>query len=161
MKSAVEVLPANPQQAQALARIVADAEFLQRYSNALGTPDEYIGRALQSGTLLTALVDGEEAGLVWFVTQGTFGRGGYIRLLAVRSDRRRSGVGRALMSAAESQIFQVSEHAFLLTSDFNASAQRFYESLGYMSVGRIPGYVVPDVDELIYWKGRPASSPPL
>ncbi len=46
----------------------------------------------------------------------------------------------------------MSAHAFLLVSDFNEDAQRFYEREGYLRVGPLPGLVLPDVAELLYWK---------
>lgn len=151
----MEVVPAVPEHAEALADVIASAEFLQRYHDALGTPERYVERAFSHGTLLAAVREGVVQGLVWCTPEGTFGRGGYIRLLAVHPRARRSGVGRLLMASAEEVIFQRSGHAFLLTSDFNVPAQRFYEAIGYTRVGAIPGYVVPEITELIYWKRRP------
>lgn len=40
----------------------------------------------------------------------------------------------------------------LLRSDFNASAQAFYERHGWTRVGALPGLVLPGVAELISWK---------
>jgi hypothetical protein len=39
-----------------------------------------------------------------------------------------------------------------LVSDFNARAQQFYLGRGYSEVGRIPGYVLDDVAECIFYK---------
>ena len=41
---------------------------------------------------------------------------------------------------------------FLLVSDFNVDAQRFYQRHGYTQIGAIAGYVVPEVVELLFWK---------
>jgi hypothetical protein len=46
----------------------------------------------------------------------------------------------------------VSSDLFLLVSDFNHDAQRFYQRQGYQQIGAIPGYVLPDVSELIFRK---------
>jgi len=45
---------------------------------------------------------------------------------------------------------------FLLVSDFNKRAQKFYKNLGYMEVGRIPDYIKEGITELIYFKRREA-----
>jgi ribosomal protein S18 acetylase RimI-like enzyme len=61
-------------------------------------------------------------------------------------------VGGALMDRAEAFLSQSSPDIFLLTSDFNQSAQRFYQRRGYRQVGALPDYVLPGVTELIFWK---------
>ena len=48
---------------------------------------------------------------------------------------------------------------FLLVSDFNLPAQRFYAANGYHQVGAIAGYVCPGIGELIYRKRLRESTP--
>jgi len=57
-----------------------------------------------------------------------------------------------LLTAFENACAKHSRNAFLLVSDFNHDAQRFYVRHGYIRVGRIPGLVHADIDEEIYWK---------
>ncbi len=137
-----------------LVKVLANAEFQRRYGGALGEPAEVIERAFTSGGLYTARLQGQPVGFVWIVETGTFGRGGYIRLIAISPDYRSMGVGRLLMQHAEGIIFSKSSHAFLLTSDFNVRAHQFYESLGWKKVGEIPGYVCEGINEFIFWKSR-------
>jgi len=94
----------------------------------------------------------ESGGLAWFFSRHTLGLGGYLKLLAVPSDRVGQGIGAALLLAFEAAVAKESRHAFLLVSDFNTDAQRFYERHGYTRVGALPGLVLADVDELVYWK---------
>jgi predicted GNAT family acetyltransferase len=56
------------------------------------------------------------------------------------------------MQFAEAQLFAQTREIFLLVSDFNTDAQRFYARLGYHQVGALPDYVVRGVSELIFWK---------
>jgi ribosomal protein S18 acetylase RimI-like enzyme len=92
-------------------------------------------------------------GLAWFTTSGTFGAlGGYLRLIAVAPGCEGKGVGVALLAAFETAVTARSRHAFLLVSDFNDAAQRFYARHGYSRIGTVPAAVLPGVDELIYWK---------
>jgi len=94
----------------------------------------------------------ESAGVVgfaWWMKRGAFGRSPYLRLIGVAPERRSGGVGGALLSAFEREA---AADCFLLVSDFNTGAQRFYERSGYSCVGRLPGFVLPDVEELIYRK---------
>ena len=79
------------------------------------------------------------------------GRSTYLRLLGVRADFHGAGLGAALLDAAE-QAAAHTRDMILLVSDFNHGAQRFYERQGYRQVGALPGYVLPDVTELIYRK---------
>jgi len=61
-------------------------------------------------------------------------------------------VGAALLRSAEDAALKINPELFLLVSDFNVDAQRFYQRQGYQQIGAIPGYVLPDVTELLYWK---------
>jgi GNAT superfamily N-acetyltransferase len=91
-------------------------------------------------------------GLAWFTRHGTLGLGGYLRLMAVLPGAQARGVGAALLGAFEAEVAASSAHGFLLCSDFNEPAQRFYERHGWRRCGAVPGLVLPDVAELIYWK---------
>jgi len=102
--------------------------------------------------LLVEEAGGRVRGLAWFLAGGTFGMGGYLRLIALVPDALRSGAGATLLRAFEAEVARTSRHAFLLVSDFNAGAQRFYERQGWTRVGALPGLVLPDVAELVYWK---------
>ncbi|MBN1562843.1 MAG: GNAT family N-acetyltransferase [Anaerolineae bacterium] len=109
----------------------------------------------QTDTLLVADTDragGQACGLIWCLPKGAFGRSAYVRLIAVREDHTGHGIGAALLQQAEQVLVASSPDLFLLVSDFNTAAQRFYQRMGYQQLGAIPGYVLADVTELIYWK---------
>lgn len=97
-------------------------------------------------------MSGTLTGLCWFLHHGTLGMGGYLRLIAVLGGGQGRGTGAALLAAYEAAVARTSAHGFLLVSDFNGPAQRFYERHGWSRVGAIPKLVLPDVDELVYWK---------
>ena len=94
-------------------------------------------------------------------TSGHFGRGGYLRLIALRPHLHGRGVGSHLLSAVETAVQRRHPDLFLLTSDFNLGAQRFYERAGYCRVGALPDFVQDGITELIYWKRLLASNVPL
>ena len=96
--------------------------------------------------------DGRACGLAWCLREGAFGRSAYLRLLGVRAGYTGLGVGAALLEQAERAAAKITRETFLLVSDFNVDAQRFYQRQGYTPIGAIPGYVLPDVTELLYWK---------
>jgi GNAT superfamily N-acetyltransferase len=136
-----------------LAEALARLPLMARYGRGAARLAADLGAALERGDGLLVWDDqGAAAGLAWFARQGTFGMGGYLRFIAVAEGSQRAGVGAKLLAAFEEEVATTSRHAFLLVSDFNEPAQRFYARHGYAQVGGVPGLVLPDVAELIYWK---------
>jgi ribosomal protein S18 acetylase RimI-like enzyme len=103
-------------------------------------------------TVLVLDVDGAVAGFAWIDRRGAFGRSGYLRMIAIDPIRRSAGLGAVLMQAFEAVAATQGPDAFLMVSDFNTDAQRFYRRLGWIEVGGVPGYVQPGVVELVMWK---------
>jgi ribosomal protein S18 acetylase RimI-like enzyme len=95
---------------------------------------------------------GKACGLAWVVRTGGFGRSPYLRILGVSAPFRGQGAGAALLKAVEEKAAQGARELFLLVSDFNVPAQQFYLRQGYVQIGAIPGYVLPEVAELLFWK---------
>jgi len=136
-----------------LARALSALPLLQRYRRDEAALARDLAAALARGDGLAVAVDGAgPAGLAWFLPSGTLGMGAYLRLIAVVPGREGAGVGAALLAAFEQAAAVAGPHAFLLVSDFNAGAQRFYERHGWTRSGAFPGLVLPDVTELLYWK---------
>lgn len=113
-------------------------------------------RALADGDLLLVAdldePEGRACGLAWCLRRGMFGRSAYLRILGVRGELAGRGLGAVLLDRAEAELSEATDTLFLLVSDFNAEAQRFYERQGYVRVGALPAYVLPDVTELLYCK---------
>jgi ribosomal protein S18 acetylase RimI-like enzyme len=112
-------------------------------------------QAIQQGDMLLVAdcgVESRAVGFVWCLQQGAFGLSAYIRLIGVRPDHTAHGIGATLLEYTERQALEYAKDMFLLVSDFNVDAQRFYRRHGYTQVGAIPGYVLPDVTELIFRK---------
>jgi ribosomal protein S18 acetylase RimI-like enzyme len=65
-------------------------------------------------------------------------------------------MGEKLLTEAEKIMSAKVNDVFLLVSDFNQGAQRFYQRCGYRQVGAIPNYVKAGVNELIFHKRLPA-----
>lgn len=91
-------------------------------------------------------------GLARFSVSGQFGNGGYLRLLALRPGCEGRGVGALLLSAVEDAVRAHSAVLFLLTSDFNHGAQRFYARQGYVAAGALPDFARAGITEQIFWK---------
>ncbi len=146
----MRIRPALVDDAPRIAEAVAQQPLLRRY----GVTEEGLGRdlarAIAAGDGVLVAEREQLIGLAWFHQRGTLGLGGYLRLIALQPGAEAAGVGRALLDAVERAI--EARHLFLLVSDFNTDAQRFYERAGYLRSGALPGLVLPDVTELLYWK---------
>ncbi len=149
----MRVRPLDPAELPALSRALAAVPLMQRYRRDAAALERSLAAAHGRGEgLLVAEDGGALLGLAWFLREGTLALGGYLRLIAMLPGAEGKGTGAALLAAFEDETRARSAHAFLLVSDFNAGAQRFYERHGYARVGALPALVLPDVAELLYWK---------
>jgi GNAT superfamily N-acetyltransferase len=149
----VEIRQAVAADLAPLAAGLARLELMRRYGREEARLAADLSQAHSRGDgLLLSLEDGRPTGLAWYLPQGTLGMGGYLKLMAVLPGAQSRGVGTRLLGTFEATLAESAGHGFLLCSDFNASAQAFYERHGWTRVGALPGLVLPDVAELIYWK---------
>jgi ribosomal protein S18 acetylase RimI-like enzyme len=145
---------ARPGEGARLAALVGAQPLLLRYQVDVAKLGADLEQALARGdSLVVVEVDGAPRGFAWFLLRGTFAAGGYLRLIALQPGAENSGLGAALLDEVEARVAQVSRHLFLLVSHWNEAAQRFYRRRGYVEVGRLPGFVRADTDELI-WQRR-------
>ena len=134
-----------------IAHWVAATPLWQRYAVTEASFAERLTGGLASGAMIfVAERAGTVLGFVWLVGRGAFNRSMYLQLIGVRPETREGGVGRALMEFVEAHA--ESRDIFLLVSDFNFAAQRFYARLGYQQVGKLDNYVVQGVNELLFSK---------
>jgi len=77
---------------------------------------------------------------------------GYVQTLCIRQDRRGTGLGAALLTAAELRILDQSANVFICVSSFNPRAQKFYAKLGYEKIGVLRDLVVTGHDEWLLRK---------
>lgn len=158
LMDAPRIRPMTPLDIEQLVAWMVTIPLWQRYGLTAERAADQFDKALARDDLLLVADVGEKhsaCGFAWCLPQGAFGRSVYLRLIGVRPDHASAGVGSALLAAVEAAAVRINEHVFLLVSDFNQDAQRFYRRHGYQPIGRIPGYVLPDVDELLYWKHLP------
>lgn len=128
----------------------------QRYRVTLAAAQSQFKHGLAQQEMLLvadALSLHRAVGFTWCLPKGGFGLSAYLKLIGVHPDQTGSGIGAALLTETERMAFaHGSSEMFLLTSDFNSAAQRFYRRQGYEQIGRIPAYILPGVAELIFWK---------
>lgn len=126
----------------------------QRYGFTVERGVAQFRRAYEQGSILLVadLPEQSACGFAWAKLNAAFAHSAYLQLIGVHPDFTSRGIGAALLKAVEDTVRPHSSALFLLASDFNEAAHRFYQRQGYTQIGRIPGYVLPDVDELIFWK---------
>lgn len=96
--------------------------------------------------------NGFPCGFTRVLRAGAFGQKPYLKQIGVDPNHSGNGLGARLIAHVEHECSTFSDQMFLLVSDFNRDAQRFYERHGYQQIGKIPAYILPDVAELIYHK---------
>ena len=77
-------------------------------------------------------------GFMGVINNGCFRKFSYLSILAVKNRYRNKGIGETLVNKFEAIGFERADRVFVLVSDFNKKAQRFYRRLGYKKVGNIP-----------------------
>lgn len=149
----MEILTFQKDDIPECAQIMLDNPLWQRYGVIAEALEKMFVKALDEGaTILVAKMDNKIAGFVWYVTRGAWDRSGYIRLIGVSPAMQGKRVGETLMQEAETRMAEKVKDIFLLVTDFNSGAQRFYQRLGFQQVGAIPDYVKPGIAELIFHK---------
>jgi ribosomal protein S18 acetylase RimI-like enzyme len=155
------IRPLRKAEVASLASALAPLPLLTRYGRGAARLEADLTAALTRGDgMLVAIGPAGPVGLCWFLRKGTLAMGGYLRLIALAPGITGGGLGAQLLEAFEAEAARESRHAFLLVSDFNEGAQRFYERHGYRKVGELPDLVIPGVAEWLYWKRLPEAGPP-
>lgn len=136
-----------------LANWMVQVPLWQRYNLTAEQAIANFQSAMQQGDwLLTADIDHPAQGFAWAVPRGAFARSPYLRLIGVQPGVSSTGVGSTLLHAIEERARAHATDLFLLVSDFNTDAQRFYIRHGYHQIGQIPAFVLPNISELIFRK---------
>lgn len=148
----IHIRPMTADDVPLVAQWMVEIPLWQRYHlTAERARTQFETALLNQNIVLVADQDSCRAcGFAWCLPNGMFGRNPYLKLIGVRQNQASAGIGAALLTAVEQAVD--SDMLFLLVSDFNHDAQRFYQRHGYQQVGVIPGYVLADVNELLFWK---------
>jgi ribosomal-protein-alanine N-acetyltransferase len=141
------IIPMRRRHIQACSIIAASSEPWKTLNERV---DFYSYLALKQA--FVCMIGDAPAGFILFTPEPVFARGGYVRAIGVDPEKRRQGIGRKLLAFAEYRIARRSPNVYLCVSSFNRQGQTFYKNLGYTRVGKLPGLIVPDASEYIFWK---------
>jgi len=96
--------------------------------------------------------NGKCVGFMGVINDGCFHKFSYLATLAVKKRYRNKGLGEALVNKFETIGFKRADRVFILVSDFNKQAQKFYRKLGYKKVGNIPDLFKNGISEILLVK---------
>jgi ribosomal protein S18 acetylase RimI-like enzyme len=85
------------------------------------------------------------------LTEGTWN----MLALAVQPGKQKSGIGRALVAAAEERLAAAGGRILIVETagaDEYAGARAFYAAMGYVAQARLPDFYADGVDKVIFWK---------
>lgn len=110
--------------------------------------------ALERGDLLLVIDTERPArGFAWCLPTGMFGAFPYLKRIGVDPAVTGAGLGGLLLQEIERRLIETGRRElFLLVSDFNTGAQRFYRRNGYQEIGRLPDLAVSGIDEIFLRK---------
>jgi ribosomal protein S18 acetylase RimI-like enzyme len=151
----VSIIRGDLQYLAACTEALLDSEIGAAYFS----PEEHALAFLRDGLtkeeVYVALdTNGDCLGYIWFSLDGTFARFPYVRNIAIKKEYRGKGIGKQLLSFFEEKGFNATTAVFLLVSNFNTEAQKFYREMGYQEVGRIPDLVRQGITEHIMMKKK-------
>jgi ribosomal protein S18 acetylase RimI-like enzyme len=146
--------PMEPADISLIANWMAGDALWQRYQLSPEIIAADFARGLRRGDLiLVADADTPARGFAWCLLDGMFGAFPYLKRFGVDPAYAGKGLGRLLLNGLEAELReQHRRELFLLVSDFNIDAQRFYQRHGYEEIGRIPDLVLPGVAEVLFRK---------
>jgi [ribosomal protein S18]-alanine N-acetyltransferase len=148
MPSDLQIGPASPDDAEWCARLMASSEPWITLARDLDGC--YASLRRPGRELFIARQAGKQVGFILLSPYG-MAASPYVNSIAVIPDARGHGIGTALLDFAE-RHFGGRKHLFLLVSSFNKRAQKLYRKRGYLPIGELKGYIVPEHDEIIFCK---------
>ena len=150
----LQIVPLAEQDIEPCAVLMATSEPWTRYGVDAAAAHALWTQALETGATVAVAREGQTTcGFAWYIARGAFGLSGYLKLLGVSRAARGRGVGAALLAYTEQRALADGQaDLFLLVSDFNRPAQRFYAAHGYHYIGAVADYVCPGIGEFIYRK---------
>jgi ribosomal protein S18 acetylase RimI-like enzyme len=153
-EASLALRPMEPGDISRIAEWMANDVLWQRYGLSHETIAADFERGLQRGDLILVVdADIPACGFAWCLLDGMFGSFPYLKRFGVDPTYAGQGIGGLLLDGLERELLARQRHElFLLVSDFNTVAQRFYQRHGYHEVGRIPDLVLPGVAEVLFRK---------
>lgn len=151
IEGSVTLLPLPASQAEALGTAFAAIDPWASYAYPASAITSYLAGAEPSGVRLLLQVDGTVAGAVGL--QPSWLRGPYIRFLGILPPFQRRGLGSAILAWIEAETRQQPErNLWVVASQINTDAIRFYERHGFDQAAVFDALVYDGRDEILLRK---------
>lgn len=133
--------------------IICSSVLAEKYGYIKENINNMLLKALENKEkIFIANIDKDIVGLIWFDTKGTFTVAPYLKLIVIDERYKGNNIGSTLLDFYENECKETKKHYFLLVSDFNINAIKFYERKGYKQIGTIPSFVKKNINEIIMLK---------
>lgn len=99
----------------------------------------------------------EIIGVLWFQMQGAFYMFPYLHMIFIKEQFQGQGLGKHVLEYFEQYVLngerrKIKNKVFLVVGDWNKDAIRFYEKMGYQTIGTIPELFRKKTDERLLMK---------
>ena len=135
---AITFAKGNEQHLKACKDALCQSTLGEKYFSSPGSAEKVILEGIRQGNLYVALIGEACIGFTYIIPKGAFHSFPYLHIITIKEEYRSKGVGKALLDYSEWIASEVADKIFLVVSDYNPEAKRFYERNGYQQVGEIP-----------------------
>jgi ribosomal protein S18 acetylase RimI-like enzyme len=135
---------------------LVNSELGKRYFSEKGSARKSLEEGFCKNEIYVAVEYNHCKGFIWVIKNGIFHSFPYIHIVAVKSENRGQGIGEVLLRFVENEYFTDYSKLFLVVADFNSSAKRLYERLGYTEISEIPDLYRKGISECLMMKSKEA-----
>lgn len=132
-----------------------NSELGKRYFSEKGSARKSLEEGFSKSEIYVAIDNNNNCkGFVWVILNGIFHSFPYIHIIAVKSENRGQGIGKLLLRFVEDVYYKKYSKLFLVVAEFNPTAKRLYERMGYSEIGDIPNLYRNGITECLMMKSK-------
>lgn len=154
----MEIEPITKQNLEICVDIIFESELGRRYYPTRNLLKNKIEQSHLEDSIYLAKEEGDYVGVLWYQRKGMFCQYPYLHIIVLTESCCGRGYGKKLMEFYEynlayvHKVMSLETKLFLLVGDYNHTAKRFYEKLGYTEQGRIPHLFRRGITEILMMK---------
>ena len=150
----IQIVNGNLEYLEACKEALLISELGRKYFSNTTNAERAIIEGFERNNIYVALYLGECIGFMYYIPGGAFHSFPYLHIIAIKEAYRSKGIGKQMLDFLEKELFKISDKLFLVTSDFNTDAIRFYKKNGYKQVGMIPNLYRKGITEYLFMKEK-------